>query len=128
MPIVDFAVVTTPSASKYRDQFVIDMTFEHDDGDITETETAVFPAAQKADAIEFVNVLWNANDYITEHCSEPEDDEVEGYEKWCNYSNPGIQTWPSDSNGNYFAELTHVTVAYYDANGTRFDVTQVEND
>jgi hypothetical protein len=127
MPVVDLAVVTTPSAALYRDQFVITMAFEHDDESITEEKTTAFPAAQKADVIEFVNVLWAANDYISSNCCAPDDDEVEGYNKWCdNYNQPGIDGWPTDSNGNYFAELNDVTVAYYDANGTRFDVTQKE--
>lgn len=128
MPVVDFNIVTTPTASKYRDQFVIELEFAHDDGEITENETVVFPAAQKADAIEFINTLNEADDYIRAHCSEPEDGEVENYDKWCNYGNPGISSWPSDSNGNYFAELLDISIAYYDANGTRFEVTEVENE
>lgn len=129
MSVVDLVVVSSPSASIYRDQFVVEMSFEHDDDAITEEKTAVFPAAQKADVIEFVNVLWAANDYVMEHASVPEDDEIANYDKWCDvYNQPGIDGWPSDSNGNYFAELSNVTVAYYDANGTRFDVTQVKDD
>lgn len=128
MPVVDLQIVKTPSASGFADQFEVKMTFEHDDDSITETETAVFGGGQKADVIEFVNTLLAANEYISEHCSEPEDDEVENYQKWCDYSNPGLNGWPSDSNGNYFAELSNVTVAYYDANGTRFEVTQVKDD
>ncbi|MNL11077.1 hypothetical protein D3C87_1318980 [compost metagenome] len=129
MSVVDLVVVSSPSASAHRDQFVVKMSFEHDDDAITEEKTAVFPAAQKADIIEFVNVLWAANDYVMEHAGVPEDDEVEGYDKWCEvYNQPGLDGWPSDSNGNYFAELSNVTVVYYDANGTRFDVTQVNDD
>lgn len=128
MPVTDLVVVSTPSTSAYRDQFVVEMTFVHDDDAISEVKTTAFPAAQKADVIEFVNVLDAANDYVAEHCGVPEDDEVANYDKWCdNYNTPGLDGWPSDSNGNYFAELSNVTVVYYDANGTRFDVTQVND-
>lgn len=128
MPVTDLQIVQTPSASGFANQFEVKMTFDHDDDSITEVETAVFGGGQKADVIEFVNTLLAANEYISGHCSEPEDDEVENYQKWCEYSNPGLSSWPSDSNGNYFAELSNVTVAYYDANGTRFEVTQVKDD
>lgn len=128
MPVVDF-IVTAPTAPLYRDQFVIEMEFAHDDGEITETETVAFPAAQKADAIEFINTLKEADDYVREHCGEPEDDEVENYEKWFNtYSGPGLSAWPSDSNGNYFAELEGIKISFYDANGIRHQVTEVENE
>lgn len=127
MPVVDLQIVKTPSVSSFSDQFTVEMVFEHDDDSITENETAVFErGGQKADVIEFVNVLRNADDYIADNCSEPEDDEVEGYQKWCSYSKPGISSWPSDSNGNYFARLSAVTVAYYDHSGTRFEVNLVE--
>ncbi|MNE76828.1 hypothetical protein D3C80_1730890 [compost metagenome] len=48
------------------------------------------------------------------------------FENWFNYSKPGLQSWPTDSNGNYYGQLDHVAVAYYDSNGTRFEVDQVE--
>lgn len=129
MPVTDLQIVKTPSTSGYSNQYVVELTFEHDDDSITETETVAFPVGGGAgDVIEFINVLRKADDFITEHCSEPEDGEVENYQKWCEYSNPGLSSWPSDSNGNYFAELSNVTVAYYDANGTRFEVTQVKDD
>lgn len=128
MPVVDLQIVQTPSTSGFSDQFEVTMTFEHDDDSITETETAVFGSGQQADIIEFVNTLRAADDYIAEHCGEPEDDEVENYEKWCSYSNPGLHSWPSDSNGNYFARLERIAVAYYDRSGTRFEVKLVENE
>lgn len=126
MSVIDLQIVQTPSVNGFSDQFVVEMSFEHDDDSITEQATAVFGGGQKADVIEFVNVLHKADEYIAEHCGEPEgDEEVEGYEKWCSYSTPGISSWPSDSNGNYFASLDRVVVAYYDTNGTRFEVNQV---
>lgn len=129
MPVVDLQIVQTPSVSGYSDQYVVELTFEHDDDSITETETVAFPADEiPGVVIEFINVLRKADDYISEHCSEPEDDEVEGYEKWCNYSDPGLHSWPSDSNGNYFARLERIAVAYYDRSGTRFEVKLVENE
>lgn len=132
MSVVDLNIVTTPSASPYADQFVVELTFNHDDDSITAEETVVFPAGtDKADVVEFINVLNVADDYIRDHCQEPSDDEseeevVKGYDKWCNWGEPGLQSWPSDSNGNYFAELESIVVAYYDANGNRFEVEQVE--
>lgn len=129
MPVTDLEIVKTPSVSGYSDQYVVELTFEHDDDSITETETVAFPVGGGAgDVIEFINVLRKADDYITEHCGEPEDDEVEGYEKWCEYSNPGLHSWPSDSNGNYFARLERITVAHYDVSGTCFEVRLVENE
>ena len=129
MPVVDLQIVTTPSVSGFSDQYVVELTFEHDDDSITENETVAFPAdVIPGVVIEFINVLREADDYIAEHCGEPEDDEVEGYEIWCNYSNPGLHSWPSDSNGNYFARLERIAVAYYDRSGTRFEVKLVENE
>ena len=128
MPVVNLEIAAIASTSTFREHFVVEMTFTHDDAAISEAKATAFPVAQTAEVVEFINVMWDANDYIETNCSEPEDDEVEGYDKWCNnYNKPGLDGWPTDSNGNYFAALSDVTVVYYDANGTRFNVTQVKD-
>jgi hypothetical protein len=123
MPIVDLKVLEV-SPSPYANQYVVEITFLHPYDEITATETAVFSVGQKADVIEFVNFLNEAGDYVREHGLEP--DEVKGYEKWCEYSEPGLQVWPSDANGNYFANLEDVDVSYFDVFGNCFDVELVE--
>lgn len=129
MPVVDLQVVQTPSSTGYSDQFTVELTFEHENDDITENGLVEFPAGtDKAQIIELINTLWAANDHIVDSGREPEDDEVENYEKWCSreYGKPGIDCWPSDHNGNYFAVLQFVAVAYYGADGTRYEVNLVE--
>ena len=131
MPVIDLEIVRSPSTSKYKDQFVVELQFMHDDDSITENEEVAFDASQKDVVVEFINAMNAADEFVAENCREPEegeDDEeiVAIFDKWLNYSNPGLSSWPTDSNGNYYASLTDVTVAYYDANGIRFEVEQVE--
>lgn len=132
MPVVDLNIIRTPSAARYANAFVVEMTFSHDDGAITEETEAVFPLELRADVIEFINAMYAVNQFIEANGREPDEDEededdiVEAYNKWCNYSTPGIDSWPTDSNGNYYGELDQITVAYYDDTGTRFEVDQVE--
>lgn len=125
MQVVDFEIGDHGLVS-YRNSYVLELTFTHDDGAITETEHLVFPSEFKADAIACVNTLRAAHDYIEANCSEPEDDEVEGYELYCNGgSNFGLAAWPTDHNGNYYGSLDLIVVTYYNADGTAFGVKQV---
>lgn len=132
MSVIDLEIVRSPSTSKYKDQFVVELRFMHDDDSITENDEVVFAASQKADVIEFINALYTADEFVAENCREPEegeDDEefVAIFDKWFSvFSGPGLTGWPTDSNGNYYANLDDVTVAYYDASGIRFEVEQVE--
>lgn len=131
MPVIDLEIVRSPSTSKYKDQFVVELQFMHDDDSITENEEVVFEVSQKTDVIEFINAMDAADEFLAENCREPEegeDDEeiVAIFDKWLNYSKPGLSSWPTDSNGNYYANLDDVTVVYYDAAGIRFEVEQVE--
>lgn len=123
MPVVDLNVLES-SPSLYANQFVVEITFLHPYDEITATETVVFSVGQKSDVIEFVNFLNEAGDYVRKNGLDP--DEVAGYDKWCEYSEPGLQVWPSDANGNYFANLESVDVSYFDVFGIRFDVELVE--
>jgi len=121
MPVIDLIVQSEKSKSEYFDQFVIELTFAHDDGDLHETEWVVFPqAAEKAEIIEFLNFLYAANQHVMKYCTHPK--QVVGFDKWCYYSNPGLSGWPTDTNGNYFGDLTYITVHFYDKQGVHFDV------
>lgn len=121
MPAIDLNIHNKPSSSKYFNQFVLELTFDHDDGEVHDTEWVVFPAdAQKSAIIEFINFLYAANQHVMQYSTHPK--EVEGYDKWCYYSNPGLQGWPTDSNGNYFADLSYITVYFYNEQGVHFDV------
>lgn len=121
--VVDLITQTSSEVSVHRDVYVVEMAFEHENDEITENLEAVFPASQKADVIKFINFLWESNPEVQDTQAEPE--EVEGYEKFCNYSAPeGLHGWPSDHNGNTYANLTDVYVAYYDSNGIRYGVYQ----
>lgn len=116
MSVVDLIICTTGVTSPYRDQFVLDVQFEHENDDITERVDVVFSGDQKAEVIEFINFLREAGPIVEDTASEPED--VPGYEKFCNFSNPaGLNSWPSDHNGNYFATFMGVDVVYYDKDG-----------
>jgi len=116
--------VTKPY-SPYCNQFVVDVVFRHANDDIDQHELVVFPKeSTKADVIEFINFLDDANSYTMHYCQEPSG--VYGYDKWCNRSKPGLSGWPADHNRNYFSEVAYVTVTYYDETGTRFNVEQVK--
>ena len=127
MSVVDLEILQGSGLVRYRNVYVLELTFTHDDGAITETETLVFPAEFKADAIACVNTLREANEFIQANCTEPEDGEVEGYDEYCGGVNTiSLDSWPTDHNGNYYASLDFITVSYYNADGTEFGVKQVE--
>lgn len=128
MPVVDLQIAEKPSVSGYSNQFVVGLAFEHENDDITEVETVVFPSeTEKADIVEMINTLWAADEHFGGFGRTPTDNEVKNYEKWCScYGGPGLQAWPSDHNGVYFAALRSVVVEYCDEHGTRFEVSLVE--
>lgn len=127
MSVVDLIVSTAGVTSQYRDQFVLDVQFEHETDDISETIDVVFSGEQKAEVIEFINFLREAGPVVEATASEPED--VPGYEKFCNYSAPaGLSAWPSDHNGNYFATFQGVDVVYYDKDGIQRAVIVKESE
>lgn len=125
--IVDLIIGGNKASPDLVNVFVVDMTFNHDNDDIIERMDTKFTAA--LEVIEFVNFLHDADQYLQENGSEPEDEDDSSYEmfqKWCDHSSPGLSTWPSDHNGNYFAELQDVTVTYYDHLGAPFHVSLIE--
>lgn len=133
MPVVDLIIATAPTASQYKDQFVVELQFSHDDDSLTTDEEIVFAGNQKAEVIDFVNAARAIGDFTEQFCREPEEGEDEEeivamYEKWFNYSKPGMSSWPTDSNGDYYGRLDYLGVVYYDANGVRFAVEEVQSD
>lgn len=125
MQVVDFEIGEHGLVS-YRNSYVLELTFTHDDGAMTEIEHLVFPSEFKADAVACVNTLRAANDFIEENGSTPGEAEVAGYEMYCNgASNFGLDCWPADHNGDYYGSLDLIAVTYYNAEGTAYGVKQV---
>lgn len=133
MPIVDMRINessvkysvhnSASEAEKFRFSrehkfFIVHLPFADSSNNIIQQEKIVFTYLDKLEVIEFINFLIKANAYVREYNCEPE--EVNGYERWCDYSKPGLDAWPY--RGNDFLKLTNITVFYHDYLDNRYDV------
>lgn len=102
--------------------FIVHLPFANAKDQIVENKRIVFASLDKAGVIEFINFLLKANAYVKKNSCEPE--EVKGYEKWCDYSNPGLDGWPYDKE---FLKLTDIVVKYHDYLDNSYDVDLFTN-
>ncbi|MNC26407.1 hypothetical protein D3C75_745370 [compost metagenome] len=127
MPVTRLIVETTASASKYKNAFVVESEFMHGDDDFDAFRTTVFSADQQELVIEFLNFLDRTQAALDENEYQ---DSVDGYDKFGDdYADTFIigldGGWPIDCDNSIEASYEGSTVAFYDTNGTRFEVTVI---
>ncbi len=129
MPIVDMKINESrikynkniDSSKRYSLEgslFIVHLPFANEKDEIVENEDIVFTSDRKLDIIEFINFLINANAYVRENDSEPED--VSGYSTWCDSSHPGLHSWPHKD--DKYLKLTNITVKFHDYLDNIYDV------
>lgn len=98
--------------------YFVHLPFADSSDNIIQQEKILFTYLDKLEIIEFINFLIKANAYVRENKCEPE--EVNGYYKWCDYSSPGLHSWPSKK--EEYLKLTNIVVYYHDYLDNRYDV------
>lgn len=126
MPVTRLIIETNAAASKYKNAFVVESEFMHQRG-LVANRTTVFSANEQELVIEFLNFLKSTQTALDE---DEYQDSVDGWEKFGDdcadtYVNGLDGGWPINSDNSIEASYRGSTVAFYDANGTRFEVTAI---